>query len=175
MAELGSIQRVNENAGTIPVDTRALESGIAEGLGLVEELHTRKVLERAGDEVKQGLTQAGEDAQRTPDVPSTDSALTDDENRIRRKILGWQSDAADGNSGLQRAAEAHIKQTMERLRNEHPRLAAKLDAEITGIARSSPVLEELGGMDLERKAAAAAAEAQLRAFYANATKTIGQG
>ena len=86
MADLGSIQRVNENAGTQPVDTRALESGISEGLGLVAELHTQKVLRKAGDEVKQDLAQAGQDALQTPDAPTTDESLTDDENRIRRKI-----------------------------------------------------------------------------------------
>jgi len=175
MAELGSIQRVNENAGVQPVDTRALESGISEGLDLVAEVHTRKVLEKAGDEVKQDLKQAGEDAQSVRVEESADDSLTPSEDKLRRKIIGWQSDAAEGPSRLQAAAELRIKTTMERLRNEHPRLAAKLDAEITGIARSSATLEELGGMDVARTAAATAAETKLRAFYTNATKTISQG
>jgi hypothetical protein len=41
MADLGTIQQINENAGTRPTDTRALEGAVRQGLDTVAALHQK--------------------------------------------------------------------------------------------------------------------------------------
>lgn len=175
MADLGTINTINPNAGTQPVDNRALESGIQQALGAVAAIHTRNVIKDVTDDVQEGLSQSAADLNEPEGVEVRDADLTDEENDIRTKVLELRHTVRNGDSGLRLRAELEVSKIMEKARREHPRLATMIQAEINAQVSTSSALVELGMEDTFRDAAALVAKSQLDDMLNRAVKLISAG
>jgi hypothetical protein len=175
MAELGSINTTNPNAGTRPTDTRALEAGISQALGVVEKVHTQNVINEAVEDVEGDIQAVVDEAQGVEVQEPIDAALDPEVDELRREIADLQSDVVNGTSAQATRAQLKIGQTLTQLRKANPRLAAQIESTVASVVRTSPQMAALGIEDDRLAAQAVEARKQLTFMRDKAVKRWSEG
>lgn len=178
MAELGDIRAVNPNEGRVPVDTRGLERGITQALGLIEKTHTEGELRKAGAQIEQDIQDAVDDVSAVhvgKPIPKKDEFLSPEIESLQRRIVDLQQDVVNGNTDHAGRARLAINQTLTELRKLDPDLADQISARVQGIVAVSPAIQELGLVDAINTANATSARKELLAMRTKATKRWSEG